>query len=511
MLTDTAPQETPDQGAERDGTAPGTKQLVKGPPRPGGIRPVRLVPTLIPLAVGLLVWFLPGPDGVSPKGWHMLAIFLATVIGIITKPLPMGAVCIVGLVASVLTGTVPMKAAEPGGPSALMGFADPTIWLIVTAFLISRGFIKTGLGRRLGLAFVSRMGGSTLGVSYSLALADLVLAPAIPSATARGGGMMTPIMRSVAELYDSRPGPTARRAGAFLAINVGQVNAITCAMFLTSMAGNPMIASLAAGQGVTISWTSWAVGALVPGLAALVVVPWVVYKVYPPELKRTPEAQAMARRELKEQGPMTPGEWVMAGTFALLLALWTVGDMALGVSATTTGFVGFVVLLVTGVLTWEDVTKEKAAWDTMIWFAVLMTMAAALSHYGLIDYIANLAGSSLASFSWPVAFVLLTLVYFFSHYLFASAIAHISAMYLAFLAAAIQVGTPPMFAALVLGYISNLIMSLTQYAGGASPAVFGTGYNTVGQWWRVSFVAALASIAVWMSVGGGWLKLIGYW
>lgn len=350
-----------------------------------------------------------------------------------------------------------------------------------------------------------------LGVSYGLALADLVLSPAIPSATARGAGIMTPIMRSVSETYDSKPGPTARRAGAFLAINVGQVNALTCSMFLTAMAGNPLIASLAAQQGVKITWVNWALGTIVPGLVALVVVPFVVYKVYPPELKETPEVVEMAKRELRKIGPMTSPEKMMAFTFLVLLFLWTVGDMAWGISATTTGFIGLVLLLGSGILTWEDVIREKSAWDTMIWFAILYMMASALNHYGLIEVFSNLIASSLGGLSWQLGFIAMTLVYFFSHYLFASATAHISAMYPAFLAAAIVLGTPPLMAALVLGYISNLFTSLTQYAGGASPALFGTGYNSVGQWWKVSFIAALSSIAVWMAVGGAWMKLIGYW
>lgn len=466
---------------------------------------------LIPIAVGALIWIIPNPSGVTPIAWHMLAIFVATIVGIIVKPMPMGAVTIIGMFVCILTNTVPLKAEEAGDPTALMGFSNSTIWLIVMAFLISRGFLKTGLGRRVALFFVSKLGGRMLGISYGLALADLVLAPAIPSATARGEGIMTPIMRSIAETYDSKPGPTARRAGAFLSINVGQVNAITCAMFLTAMAGNPLIASLAAGEGVDITWSNWALGAIVPGLAALAIVPYGVYRIYPPELKKTPEAVAMAKSELRKLGPMTIAEKIMAATFILLLFMWTVGDMAWDVSATTTGFIGLAVLLLTGVLTWHDVISEKSAWDTMVWFAVLYMMASSLSSYGIITYFSDGIANSLGGFSWPVAFIILTLVYFFSHYLFASATAHISAMYVAFLAAAISVGTSPLFAALVFGYISNLFTSITQYSGRASPAVFGTGYNTIGQWWRVSFIVALASIAVWMVIGGGWMKLIGYW
>ncbi|STD70874.1 di-and tricarboxylate transporters [Corynebacterium pilosum] len=218
----------------------------------------------VPAAIFIALWFSPHPAELSAEAWRMFGLFVATIVAIILKPMHgcgddhrhdhWGTY-----------GPSTLTAGEPGEPYALMGFANGTIWLIVMAFLISRGFIKTGLGRRLAYWFVSKVGGKMLGVAYGLALADLVLAPAIPSATARGGGIMAPVMRSVALTYDSQPGPTRRRAGAFLALNVGQVNAITCAMFLTAMAGNPLMASLAGEVGVELTWTNWALGAIVPG------------------------------------------------------------------------------------------------------------------------------------------------------------------------------------------------------------------------------------------------------
>ncbi|PWF26579.1 anion permease [Ancrocorticia populi] len=486
----------------------------RGVRAPGGVSWLEFSWRLgIPVALVAIMWVIPGPNAVSAQAWHMLAIFIATILAIILHPLPMGAVTIIGMLATVLLGVVPLTAPEddPTAPYALMGFSNSTIWLIVMAFLISRGFIKTGLGRRIALFFVSKLGKKMLGVSYGLAVADLVMAPAIPSATARGGGIMAPIMKSVAEVYDSKPVPTARRAGSFLAINVGQVNAITCAMFLTAMAGNPLIATLAGQQGVDITWAKWALGAIVPGLAALIIVPLVVYLVYPPELKDTPEVVDMAKSELHKLGPLSYGEKVMTATFVLLLFLWTVGDMVLGINATTTAIIGVVILLITHVLTWQDIISEKSAWDTMIWFSVLFMMATALNKYGLIAWVSDSIAGSMGSLGWVPALAILCLVYFFSHYLFASATAHISAMYVAFLGAAIALGAPPLLGALLLGYISNAFTSLTQYAGGASPAIFGSGYNTVGQWWRVSAIAGLVSVTIWLVIGSGWMSLVGIW
>ncbi len=467
----------------------------------------------VAVAITVIFWFVPHPAELSDQAWRMFGLFVATIVCIIMAPMPMGAVTIIGMVAAVLLNLVPLSADsdDASAPYALMGFSNATIWLIVMAFLLSRGFIKTGFGRRIALYFVSKVGGRMLGVGYGLSLADLVMSPAIPSATARGGGIMAPIMQSVALTYDSEPGPTARRAGAYLALVSSNSNSITCAMFLTAMAGNPLIASLASQQGVEISWATWALGAIVPGLVALIVVPALIYIVYPPELKKTPKVRQMAADELKAIGPMSYGEKVLAATFVVLLLLWTVGDLAFDISATTTAFIGVIILMVFHVLTWEDIIREKSAWDTMTWFAVLYMMATALSEYGFIDWISTLIADSLGSMGWMPALILLVVIYFFAHYFFASATAHISAMYIAFLGAALALGAPSLLAALVLGYCSNIFQSLTHYAGGASPTLFGTKYNTAAQWWTVGLIAGVASLLIWIFVGGAWMKVVGIW
>lgn len=469
-----------------------------------GLAPVSLIRFAIPLAVALVLWFVPAPTGVGAPAWHLFAIFVATIVGVIAKPLPMGAVTLIGLSMTVVTGILTPDV-------ALSGFSNTTIWLIVVAFFISRGVIKTGLGNRLALFFVSRFGKNTLGLAYGLAATDLVLAPAIPSNTARAGGIIQPIISSIAQSYGSLPGPTSRKVGAFLTSTAFHVNAVTSAMFLTAMAGNSLAAQIAGGQGVHITWGGWALAAIVPGLVSLVVVPLVVYRVYPPELKKTPEAAASAKTALADLGPMAAAEKVLTGTIVLLLALWIFGDSLFGLSATTTALIGLCVLLVSGVLTWEDVTKERQAWDTLVWFAVLVMMATQLNALGLIPWLSKQMSGAVTGMGWEKAFILLTIVYFFSHYLFASNTAHISAMYAAFLATAIIAGVPPMLAALVLGFCSNLFASLTHYSCGPAPVLFGPGYVPVGNWWRTGFLIAVVNIAIWMGVGGLWLKVLGLW
>ncbi len=464
--------------------------------------PAKLVPLGITLAVGVVFWFIPPPEGVKQEAWHLLAIFVATIVGIIAKPLPMGAVALIGVAATALTGTLSIK-------DALSGFGVPTIWLIGVAFFVSRAIIKTGLGARIALNFMKVLGKKTLGLSYGLGLADLVLAPAMPSNTARAGGVLMPLLRSVSLAYQSDPNEgTQRRVGAFMMLNAFQINIITSAMFMTAMAANPLAARLAGDAGVEITWGQWFLAALVPGVVSLILIPLFVYKVYAPEVKETPQAAQLAVDELKKMGAVKPAEWITLGVIGLLLVLWIFGK-TLGVHSTTAALVGLSVLLLGGVLTWKDILNEKGAWDTIVWFAALVMMATQLNKLGFIPWFGEAVGAQVQGLAWTTAFLILGLVYFYSHYMFASQTAHISAMYAPFLAVAISVGTPAVLAALVLAYFSNLFSSLTHYANGPAPVVFGTNYVSMGAWWGVGGAVSVLNILIWVGVGAVWWNIIG--
>ncbi|RZP65300.1 DASS family sodium-coupled anion symporter [Vibrio vulnificus] len=454
--------------------------------------------------LGSVLWFLPVPNGLTEQAWQMMVIFVTTVLSLILAPLPLGAMALLGLTAATLLGVLPIK-------TALNGFAHPTIWMIAAAFFISRGFITTGFGLRVGYWFISKLGHNSLGLAYGLVLTDLLFAPATPSTTARCGGIIAPLFRSVASAYDSDPEKgTQNRIGAFLVQCIFQCNAITCAMFLTSMAGNPLAANFAKEQGVEITWAGWAAAAIVPGLLCLFLIPLAMYLFFPPELKKTPEMRAIAKEKLQQMGAMTRDEIMVCATFIGMVTLWVLGP-TLGIHATVTALIGLVFLLLSRTITWDAVLSEKEAWHTITWFAVLIMMASELNKLGFIKWFSNGIGESLSGFGWATTIILLLLVYYYSHYLMASAMAHISAMYSAFLAIAISAGAPPMLAAIVLGIFSNLYMSTTHYSSGPAPILFGAGFHSLQNWWKIGFVFSLIVIPIFIFVGGMWWKVLGLW
>ena len=465
---------------------------------------IRALKWALVIGSALVILLLPTPEGITPQSWRLLAIFVATIVGAIVRPIPGGAIVLLGVTAIMLTGTL-------APADALRGYADPIVWLVLAAFFISRGMIKTGLGRRIALLFIRAIGQRSLGLGYALISTDMVLAMIIPSTGARSGGIIFPVAKSIAETYDSRPGPTARRLGAFLTTLLYQCDVIICAMFLTGQASNVIIAKFALETaGVELTYARWAIGAIVPGLVSLAVVPSLIYKLFPPVIKRTPEAAAFARRELSEMGRTSRHEKLMLFVFALVATLWMTTAFH-GINYAVVAMVGICVLLLTGVLSWEDVITERGAWDVFIWYGGLVRMAEALGETGITKRFAESAAGFTIGWHWAAALAVLLLVYFYAHYGFASITAHVSAMYIPFLVVIIAAGAPPALAVLMLAYFSNLSASLTHYGTTPAPIWFGGGYVKQRTWWYLGFVASVTNILIWTVVGLIWWKILGWW
>lgn len=475
---------------------------LSGEPAPGRLH--LLARWALVLGPALLVAAIPAPIGVTVKSWRLFAVFVATVLGLVVQPLPGGAMVLLGVAATALLGLL-------GVEQALAGYGDPIVWLVLAAFFMSRGMLKTGLGRRIAFVFIRAMGKRSLGLGYALALTEFVLASFIPSNAARSGGVIFPIARSLAEAYESRPGPTAERLGAFLMVFLYQAMVVTCAVFLTGQASNALIASFAAQAAqVEITYSRWLIGAIVPGIAGLAVVGLVVYHLSPPEVKHTPRAAEIAKAELARMGPMARGEKLMLAVFGLVAVLWMTTAFH-HIHYAAVALLGIGVLLLSGVLTWEDVCSERAAWDVFIWYGGLVLLAGALSDTGLTRRFAEATAVVTRGWPWWAAMSGLLLVYFYAHYGFASITAHATAMYTPFLAVMVVAGAPPGLAALALAYSSNLMASLTHYGTTPGPIYFGAGYVSQAKWWRIGLVVSVASLLVWMSLGPLWWRLLGVW
>ncbi len=457
------------------------------------------------VAIGLAVyWLLPRPDSVTEEGWRLLGVFSSAIAGLVLRPLAGGAVLFLALVAAVWTGTMTLE-------RALSGFATPSVWLVVGALLIAHVLIETSLARRVALLFVRYFGASSSGVAYALILSDLSLATMIPSNTSRAGGVIMPITRSMAELYGSHPGSTAKLLGTFLMVAVYQGEIVATATFLTGQAGNFIAVELAQSlAGYELTWSRWAAAGIVPGFVSVAGLVWIVSKLLPPEIRRTPHAKEFAAEELRKLGKMGIREWITIALVGTVCALWiTSGLHSIPVALASVS--GTCVLLLVGILRWRDAIRQHAVWDIMIWYGGVITLGRALSDAGVPSALTDVIGAALGEMPWlPMLFIALP-IYFFAHYGLASITMHYLTLFPVFLLLLLDQGAPVGLTVYLLTCLANLSAGLTHYGTVPSPIFYSQGYASFQQWWKVGFAVALWNILVWCSVGSLWWKVLGIW
>jgi L-tartrate/succinate antiporter len=464
----------------------------------------------IPLSVGLVIAIVPAPSGLAPYAWHYFALFAATIVALITEPIPAAAI---GLISVTFAGALglpfgPIQLQDPAFrfPSealrwALAGFINPTVWLIFGAFVFAMGYQQTGLGRRIALVLVKRLGARTLGLGYAIALSDLALAPFTPSNTARSAGIIFPVIASIPPLYGSARGESARRIGSYLTWVAFAATCITSSMFITALAPNVLALELVRkGTGVDISWTAWFVGFLPVGALLLAVLPWLVYRIYPPEIRTSAEVPQWAARELAQLGRITRRELIMAALVLIALALWIAGARV--IDPTMVALVGISLMLVSGIVSWGDVVGNTPAWNVLVWFATLVVLADGLNKVGVVDWFGRGASAMLAGRSPLVVTATLVTLFFILHYIVAGLAAHTTALLPVMLAAGASIpGVPVRGFAMLLVFSLGLMGVLTPYACGPSAAYYESGYLPRGDFWRLGLIFGAIFLAVLLVIG----------
>eukprot|EP01023_Acetabularia_acetabulum_P068409 TRINITY_DN9706_c0_g2_i1.p1 TRINITY_DN9706_c0_g2~~TRINITY_DN9706_c0_g2_i1.p1 ORF type:complete len:561 (-),score=74.47 TRINITY_DN9706_c0_g2_i1:677-2359(-) len=463
----------------------------------------KVIKLLITIGVGVMIYLLPKPLELTFQAWRLLSIFVATIVGVILQPLPIGAVAMMSLGVSLLTNTLSFK-------QAFAAFSSEIPWLIVGAMFLSLALRKSGLGQRIAYNLVSVMGGNTWGLTYSLVISEAFLAPAIPSVAARAGGIMLPLIRSLSEACGSKPDKATRdKLGSYLVLTVFHTAAVSSAMFITANHPNPLSVDLT-NQIIdqNITWTQWSMAAFVPGFVSLMLVPVVVRILNPPQMTQSEQAKKLAQEQLVKLGGMSKKELVTAVALILTVGMWIAGAQVVKAA-----LLGLSIVLLFEVISWDECLGHKNAWNTLMWFGALVGLATQLKQLGIISVFSSSVSDMVLQlgWAWQPSLVVLVLVYFYSHYMFASNLAHVSAMFSAFLSVAVASGAPPLFCALLLAFLSNIQGPLTHYGMSHAPMFFGQGYVDLGQWLKVGLLMSFVNLFIWFVVGGMWWKFLGYW
>jgi L-tartrate/succinate antiporter len=469
--------------------------------------------TAVPLALAVLLALLPPPAGLAQHAWLYFALFAGVIAGLITEPVPNAALGLIGLTAAAAlsrwTLYGPDELAKPGFNVvaasvqwALSGFASTTVWLVGGAFMFALGYEKTGLGRRIALLLVRALGKRTLTLGYATTFADMILAPFTPSNTARGAGILYPVVHNLPPLYDSHPhDPSARRIGGYIMWTTFAADCVTSTLFMTACAPNFLARDFIDRIAhVSISYADWMRASVPFALPLLLAVPLLTYVVFPPEIKRSPEASAWAATELTTMGPLTWRETTLGVLVVGAILLWILGGAV--IDPTLVAFVVLSAMLALRVVTWNDMARNHAAWTTIVLLATLVTLADGLSRAGFVKWFADFAAAHVGGLPPTLILMSLVAIYFVAHYMFASLTAHTTAMMPMMLAAGMAIpGLSHRALAMGLALTTGLIGILTPYATGAALPYYNSGYLTPAQFWRLGAIFGLIFLAALLFVG----------
>ena len=461
----------------------------------------RMLPRrLLPFAIAIGIWLVPVPAGLTAPAWHLFAIFVASIAAVLVGAFPLLTSTMLAVAAVVLTDTIPAA-------KAFGGFANPSVLLVVIAFLVAQAVVKSGLGRRISLFMVGRFGGSSLGLAYSIVLTDAAIAPAFPSNTARGG-VLFPIVLSVAQGSGSRPDDPRGSAARCLpdVLRHGEPGGVV-GVVDDGDVGQPDRYAVVKEFGLEIGFGKWLLVACVPALAAILALPLVVAKIYPPRVGRTPEAPLAARKALSELGPLTRDEWITAVVFVVMVSGWIFAD-SLKLNVTSIAFAGLGVLLMMRVLTLADIATQGDTLSTFLWLAVLFALSGQLNELGFMGYAGQLLAAQIGGLSWPVTYVMLVVIYVAIHYMFVSQSSQVLALLGVFLDVGIRGGVPAPLMAFALLFASSYFSVITPQAGSQNVIFVGAGYLTQRELYLLGLLITLFFMAVFLTLGTAWILLV---
>ena len=456
-----------------------------------------------PLFLGIILWVIKPPSGLDQEAYLMFIIFSSTILSILIKAIPMSTSVLIGLLLSIITNLMSLK-------DALIGFGDSTTWLVVIAFLIAGVIIETGLGRRIALLCINLLGKTVTGLGYAICASELILGPLVPSNTARGGGIIAPIVDSISRSLGSEPQKDPEIAGEYLHLVGAHANLITAAMFLTGMAANPIISRAALEvYGIEFGWSTWALGGIIPGLIGLTGLPIFLKYFSRPTIGSIENVREDIQLRIKELGQWAFREIAMVVTLILMLSLWATKSFH-GMGTTTVALFGLVMLLILNIATWDQLVKNYKAWDTLIWLGGLLTLATGLKSTGFISWILESMNGSLVEMEPYTLLILLVIIYFYSMYIFSMLTAHIVALGSTIMVVASGTDLNPILVVGIIAYLSSLCGCLTNYSTGPVIIYFGNGYSKPSNWFKIGFYVSIYHLIIWSLFGSLWWKYIGW-
>lgn len=447
---------------------------------------------LLIATIASLIWFLfPCPHGLSVKGWHLLIIFVSTMTGVMLAVIPLCGTMFLSLLIASLTHTIDLKT------QGFSGFANMIPWLLLFILSISKTLTKSTIGLRVTYFFMKIFGKNIMGLAYSISLTELILAPILPSNTARAASVGFPIVTSLSKyLGENIKNVSEQTIGRFLTLVYSSSNSICSATFLTAMISNAIIVESAQTCGFTYTWASWITYTIIPSTLILIIIPIVLYYIVPPKVTNLENLQQEASKKIRELGPLTSNEKKTLFTFLFMLVMWILAD-TIKVNVITTTLIGLCVFIYFEIITVREILSDGSAMSSIITIGILISYAGCLSEYGVVEWLTHKISSVVQLCPNYLKLYAITIMYFFTHYFFSGEGGRIVTLFLPFAVTGLAMGIDKVQLITTLTVFSSFSDLLAHYTAPSSIIMFSTGYITAKKWMATGLILSCVVISIW--------------
>jgi len=455
-------------------------------------------PTILAgLTMGLCAYLIP-------EAYQFMALFMTVIIITASGMSSIYYTVSSGLTLGVVLHLVSLQ-------EALVGYKNPAVWLVVMAFGVAQAVATCGIGKRIALWLMHRLGGSYLGMGYAICIAECLFAPIIPSNVARGGGIIAPIVQAVIQQQGTTEKSNQSEVSAYLILVAAHANNISSAMFLTAMVANPLIAQTAREVfEVDFTWGLWFLGASLPGFCSLLATPWLIgWFTISAEYKEIKDTTAI-KDNYHQLGSWTTEEKRMVGVMLFLLFGWATAPLH-GLHPALVAFVGIIAIALLRVCTVWSMVSDIRAWQTLVWLGGMVSLGHKLHSDGVVVQLVESMYFLHNGLSQEASIGLVWLVYFYAMYFFAGSTAYVAMLYGAMLMLVKSLSVPALPAIATLAYASNLNPCLTSYSTGTMAMYFSYRYVDSRCWYTSGFCMSILHMVFWLFIGSFWWKFLGWW
>ncbi len=454
------------------------------------IKIFRLVAIVV---IATLAWmFLKPVAGLSDKALHMIIIFVATMTGVMLEVCSTVAFLLMSMLIANLTGTIEVK-------EGFCGFSNIVPWLLFLVLSLATAITKTSLGMRLAYIFMKFFGKGINGLSYSIILTELFVAPVLPSNTARAASIGYPLVTSLSKYISANvKNVTEKSIGSYLSVLYSSSNAVCSSLFLTAMISNAIIVEVMRENNIHMTWLTWTKFAILPGIIILAVIPFIVRIFCSPKTRDLGDIQAKAKTNYETLGELSKHEKCIIATFGIMLIMWILAE-TIHIPVLVTTLLGLCVFYSLGIVNIKDILSSHGTFNAVITLSIIISYVNCLTAFGAIDWFNKVVTDMIGGFPPLMSFLILSIIYFFAHYFFTGEGSRIIALYSSFLSIGMSLGIDKMSVSMTLAVFSSMSSILTHYSGPVAILMFSTGYVSPKKWLANGTTLALVIMCIWFS------------